>query len=272
MNRYFKAKTILFERGRFSNHCVALLNTDDSKIYEYSKTIQIPFFTYGQKGNPHFKYQIIKETLDGLQVQISYKNESHTLNVPLIGSYNASNAVSALASAVLAGFSLKQVVSHMNSFKGVQGRLSRVHPSRFIFVDYAHNHHALENVLSSFKKSKKPNQKIITVFGCGGQRDQGKRFKMGKVASLYSDDIVLTSDNPRNENPHQIIQDILKGIHIDAVFICPHREEGIKKGIELARKQDIVLIAGKGHEKFQIIKNQKIPFDDVKVAQKFIKI
>ena len=271
MKSYLNAKKILFQKGRFSNHCVALLNRDEETIDEFSKEIQIPFFTYGQKENSHFKYKILKETLEGLEIELLYKNKPYKLNIPLIGDYNASNTVAAVASVILAGFSPSRISEHLPSFKGVSGRLNRTHPSRFVFIDYAHNPHALEQVLSSLRKSKNSDQKMITVFGCGGDRDTGKRSQMGRVAQMYSDFIVLTSDNPRNENPDKIIQDIQKGIKTDKVFICPQREEGIKKGIELSRKQDIVLIAGKGHEKFQIIKDQKIPFDDLKVAQKFLK-
>ncbi|MDE0151434.1 MAG: UDP-N-acetylmuramoyl-L-alanyl-D-glutamate--2,6-diaminopimelate ligase [Bdellovibrionales bacterium] len=271
MASYFKAKTKFFELIKESgSNCMAVLNTDDEHIYNYSKTIPLSFVSYGKSGE-HFSYEIFHEGLDGIKCNMFYNGDKIPMQLPLIGSHNASNAMAAIAVAVAAGFSFEKSIKCLESFKGVPGRLERIHPS-YVFVDYAHTSHALENALQSLQKARKKDQKIIVVFGCGGGRDQGKRKDMGHVAHHYADSIVITSDNPRDENPDKIVQDILQGIpqKDSHVFVHLDRKTAIQKGLEMAQDQDIVLIAGKGHESKQIIGEKEIEFSDVQVCKSIL--
>ena len=271
MDSYFKAKTKFFELIKESgSHCVAVLNTDDEYIYNYSKKIPCSFVSYGKSGE-NFSYEILHEDLDGIKCNVFHNGEKNPMHLPLMGAHNASNATAAVTVAVTAGFSFEKSIKCLESFKGVPGRLERIHPS-YVFVDYAHTAHALENTLQSLQRARKKNQKIIVVFGCGGGRDQGKRKEMGHVANTYSDYMVLTSDNPRDEEPEKIVQDVLKGIpKTDSrVFVHLDRKEAIQKGLEIAQDQDIVLIAGKGHENKQIIGSKEIEFSDVQVCKNIL--
>lgn len=271
MESYFRAKTKFFEIIKESgSHCTAVLNTDDESIYNYSKTIPCSFVSYGKSGE-NFSYEILHEDLDGSQCNIFHNGKKAPMHLPLIGPHNVSNAMAALASAVTAGFSFEKSIKHLESFQGVPGRLERIHPS-YVFVDYAHTAHALKKTLQSLRRVRKKNQKIIVVFGCGGGRDQGKRKDMGSIAGAYADYIVVTSDNPRGEDPEKIVQDILKGIpKTDSrVFVYMDRKEAIQKGLEMAQDQDIVLIAGKGHENKQIIGGKEIEFNDAKICKNIL--
>ncbi len=271
MDSYFKAKTKLFEIVKKSgSDCVAVLNTDDEYIYNYSKKIPCSFVSYGKSGE-NFSYEILHEDLDGIKCNISYNGNKVPLQLPLIGSHNVSNAVAAVASTVTAGFSFERSIKHLESFKGVSGRLERI-GSSYVFVDYAHTSHALENTLQSLRRARKENQKIILVFGCGGGRDKGKRKEMGRMADAYADHLVITSDNPRDEDPDKIVQDVLKGISkMDShVSVYLDRKKAIQKGLEIAQDQDIVLIAGKGHENKQIIGSKEIEFSDVQVCKNIL--
>ena len=269
MDDYFQAKKKLFH---FSNksQCVAVLNADDSYVYQFSKNYHLPFVSYGECGND-FRFEMVKESLSSVQFRLFFQSQTYLVCLPVLGAYNVSNAVAAIAVGVMAGFSVESAVKSLSCFSGVPGRLQKVSTKPYVFVDYAHTPKALQNTLCALKKASHQGQKIITVFGCGGERDKGKRKKMGQVVSQYSDVAVVTSDNPRGENPHVIIQDILKGFPNSSKVITEvDRKEGIKKGLELADKTDMVLIAGKGHEKIQVIGDQAIPFDDVEVAREYL--
>ena len=270
MDQYFQAKTLLFKRE--TNSCRAVLNTDDKKIHEFSKVCRMPFFSYGRAGRD-FQYHIIHTDLDGSEFEIKHQGKKYRAYLPLIGEANVENAVAVLSSVFAGGFALEKMMPCLESFSGVPGRLQKIKTSQpiDIFIDYAHTEIALARTLQGLRQAA-PKKNIITVFGCGGNRDPQKRAKMGSVASRYSNKIVMTSDNPRHEDPQRIVQDIAVGVslHSSHVFICLNRVEGIKKGLELAEAEDIVLIAGKGHEKIQIIGNQKLPFDDTEIVQQFL--
>ncbi|MBK16822.1 MAG: UDP-N-acetylmuramoyl-L-alanyl-D-glutamate--2,6-diaminopimelate ligase [Prochlorococcus sp. SP3034] len=197
--------------------------------------------------------------------------------IPLVGEFNLMNALQAITVLYQLGFSLEAISNSIKSFPGVPGRMERVEIREkefkkelpMVIVDYAHTPDGLEKVLDSI--SKFATGKIVTVFGCGGDRDSNKRSKMGSIAENLSDFIFITSDNPRTENPREIIDDILSGIkNKDKIFIEIDRYSAIKKAIQFAKIDDIVLIAGKGHEKYQILKNKTIEFDDKKVAYNFL--
>lgn len=272
---YYQAKKNFFERAPFfSSHFSAILNADDEYAYECHKTLRCPYFTYGIKGRD-IQYSILKESLEGIEFLVKYQEKEYEAFLPMIGNHNASNACAALLAVVLSGFSIEKAISSLRSFKGVKGRLQRIvtKDSSLIFVDYAHTPDALWSCLQSLNHLKKKNKKIITVFGCGGERDQGKRKLMGKVASQYSDKVIVTSDNPRNENPNKIIEDILEGVSSKvSCFSILDRKQAIKKSLEMAESEDIILVAGRGHEPYQIIKNQRIPFNDAEVIRNLSKI
>jgi UDP-N-acetylmuramoyl-L-alanyl-D-glutamate--2,6-diaminopimelate ligase len=188
----------------------------------------------------------------------------------LIGNHNVSNILAALSVAILKKIPMHLIKGAIKDFKGVKGRFEKVNNQKDlnIFVDFAHTPDAMENVLQILKELKTQDSKIINVFGCGGDRDKIKRPLMAKVSEKYSDITIVTSDNPRNEDPDAIIQDIIKGFSKDFNFIIENdRKKAIEKSIKLAKVQDIIIITGKGHETNQIINNISYDFDDVEIAK-----
>jgi UDP-N-acetylmuramoyl-L-alanyl-D-glutamate--2,6-diaminopimelate ligase len=186
----------------------------------------------------------------------------------LIGKFNVYNALAAISVALARGFPLKKILEALASFSEVPGRLQKVVNAKglHIFVDYSHKPDALEKVLATLQQLKKG--KLICLFGCGGNRDVGKRPLMGEIAEKLSDEVVVTSDNPRLEDPLTIIQQILQGIKAPAkVLVEPDRRLAIEKAIRRMGKDDILLIAGKGHETYQIFSHGKVEFDDRLIAQ-----
>jgi UDP-N-acetylmuramoyl-L-alanyl-D-glutamate--2,6-diaminopimelate ligase len=189
----------------------------------------------------------------------------------LIGRYNIYNILAAIAVAFVENIDFDIIEKGIQKINYIPGRLESINKGqRFsLFVDYAHTDDALRNVLSSLKEFNKG--RIIVVFGCGGQRDISKRAKMGRIASNLADYCILTNDNPRNENPLKIINDILKGIKTNNFDVILDRQKAIEKAIELAKNKDTVLIAGKGHETSQLLKNKILPFDDREVVRKILR-
>ena len=191
---------------------------------------------------------------------------------PMFGNFNFENILAAFAYSIIKKKPLKVIIDKIASFKGAKGRLEPVgKKQKVIFIDYAHTHDALEKTLKSIK-IEYPNNKIITVFGCGGDRDIKKRAKMGKVGVRYSDKVYLTNDNPRTEDPKKIINDIVDGTkNSKKIKIILNREEAIKKAIVTADKKDVILIAGKGHENYQEINGVREAYSDHKVVSKILK-
>jgi UDP-N-acetylmuramoyl-L-alanyl-D-glutamate--2,6-diaminopimelate ligase len=193
--------------------------------------------------------------------------------------HNVLNSIGALAAGLSAGIPLQLCVEALNKFTGVPGRLESVPNNKnlSIFVDYAHSPDALENVLTALnrvRESLKSKSRIWTIFGCGGDRDKGKRPLMAEMALKFSDRVVVTSDNPRTEEPQSILNDIVAGIPADKkdqVQVFVDRREAIFTAIQAADEGDVILIAGKGHEDYQIIGTEKFPFSDVKVAVEALK-
>jgi len=207
-----------------------------------------------------------------LQVLVNGKTERFT--TPIRGRGNVYNALAAVACGVLAGLSPDVIRQGLAALESVPGRFESIREGQSfdIIVDYAHKHHALANVLRSVRDLK-PNR-IIVVFGCGGDRDKSKRPLMGRVATDLADIVLVTSDNPRSENPLDIISDIEKGIpfrHRSKYAALPDRRAAIREAISLARPGDSVLIAGKGHETYQKMKNTIVPFDDREEARKAVR-
>jgi UDP-N-acetylmuramoyl-L-alanyl-D-glutamate--2,6-diaminopimelate ligase len=186
--------------------------------------------------------------------------------VPLIGTFNVYNSLAALAAAATLGVPLRHAVAALATAPAVPGRLQPV-PARKqyqVFVDYAHSPDALSNVLRTLRDLRPA--RLITVFGCGGDRDRAKRPLMARAAEEYSDLCIATSDNPRSEDPLAILADVQKGFQEKPFEVIADRRQAIQRAVALAAPRDIVLIAGKGHETYQEIKGEKFPFDDVQVA------
>ncbi|MFC1719165.1 Mur ligase family protein, partial [Candidatus Poribacteria bacterium] len=188
----------------------------------------------------------------------------------LLGEYNLHNALAALGVGISQGLDLETIKEGLESLDSVPGRFERVDCGQdyTVVVDYAHTPDALERVLNAAKRLTKG--KLITVFGCGGDRDKGKRPLMGRVATELSNHSIVTSDNPRTEDPLEIISQIQQGINGSKYESIPDRRSAIQRAIEMAKKGDMVVIAGKGHENYQILKNGRIHFDDREIACEFI--
>jgi UDP-N-acetylmuramoyl-L-alanyl-D-glutamate--2,6-diaminopimelate ligase len=267
MESYFKAKEILFKM--IDQNTPAVVNTDDiygRRIYEKYKNLS----GFGiQKTD--FTISDIKLSDRGSRFFITYKKNRYKIETGLIGLFNVYNTAASFSILMEMGFSADSIIEKIKKLKPVRGRAEIIKGDGFtVVIDYAHTPDALKNILETLNHLKRG--KLITVFGAGGDRDRGKRPLMGKVASELSDVIIITTDNPRTEDPEKIIEEIKKGIKDSRkVMIISDREKAIEKSIETAEKGDIILIAGKGHETYQIIGNRKIYFDDREVAEKYIK-
>ncbi len=277
MEEYFRSKELLFTEALKNSpkkNKYAVVNFDDS----YGRKLQIPdgiqLISYGSKG-ADISYELVSQSFEGQTLLVRYRNQEYPARIKLSGQFNVLNYLATLGVMVAKGVDIKEAIEAYQNFSGVRGRLQRVKPlsaeNPNVFVDYAHTPDALESVLKTLFEIKN-SKKIITVFGCGGDRDKGKRPLMGAVACKYSDHVIITSDNPRTESPQKIIQDIEEGCaEMGNYETQSDRRLAIKMAIELARSGDAVLIAGKGHENYQIIGTTKYDFDDVKVAQEFFK-
>jgi len=271
MEDYFKAKSILFtklpKRDKFS-----VINSDDlwGKILCEKCHKSLSYGFKYSKADNYLKGKVIKSGTNGILLEMEYKRRKWKINSLLLGKFNAYNLLSAQALCLSIGFKHDDFLC-LENFTGVCGRLERVENSKKldIFVDYAHTPDALENVLKSlhglgFKK-------IITVFGCGGNRDKAKRPLMGKAVCSWSDIAILTSDNPRHEQPEDIIADVLPGMSKDIkVIVEQDRRLALKIALKTMRKGDVLLVAGKGHECYQQIGEIKHPFSDQKIIKELL--
>jgi UDP-N-acetylmuramoyl-L-alanyl-D-glutamate--2,6-diaminopimelate ligase len=257
---YFLAKSKLF--SGLSKKAFAVLNRDDKYFDKLKMRTQARVITYGLKDSASIRASKIKYSLNGTEFILVYPQGKINLKTPLIGQHNVYNILAAFAWGYKEGLALKDMKKAIENFFFVPGRLERIKSKSgfYVFVDYAHTEDALKNVLISLR-GLSPNR-VISVFGCGGERDKLKRPLMGKVASELSDQLVLTNDNPRSEKPREIIKDIIKGISKDNYVVIPNRGAAIKHALVIAKSGDIVLIAGKGHENYQIMGNKRMHFND----------
>jgi UDP-N-acetylmuramoyl-L-alanyl-D-glutamate--2,6-diaminopimelate ligase len=265
MEDYATAKRLLFERELVRSSkplkwaVVAVPDSTSKRLF--GDVLQLPESLNLEKVLQGSGFVIESEKLDGVQIQI--KGESR-LQSRLIGEHNAWNiAVCFRSLQLLESFSVEDFNRALKTYAGAVGRLERV--GERCFVDYAHSPDALEKVLQTLHASKSTTQKLVVVFGCGGDRDKSKRPLMGEIASRYADSIWLTNDNPRGEDPSCILDDILSGIPENdraKVTVCADRAEAIGRAIQSSTSHDIVAVCGKGHESYQIIGNQKLKFSD----------
>jgi len=264
MKNYFQAKKKLFTRNP---HSLALINIDNLYGKILVSQIRNEKFTYGENRFSDYRIKIDKVTKRGSLFRILYKDEEEKFFSPLLGRMNIENLSAALTSFHLFGFSFKEVKRNINKLKAPPGRLEKVREG--IFVDYAHTPSALKKTLVCLRELG--YKKIICVFGCGGNRDKKKRKLMGRIASLYADYSIITSDNPRDEDPYKICLEIRKGFIKDNFSIIVERKKAFKEALRLMRKGWCILVAGKGHERYQTIKGKKIAFDDREILKDLIK-
>lgn len=261
MENYLNAKLKLFKM--LSEDSFAIVNSDDSYAEHFIRNTKGKVITFGKTGD--YSFRIIEHGLNGIVLEIN----GMEIRCPVIGGYNAYNITAAFTTADVLGVSKENIKDAIASFEGVKGRLERVYSGDFhVFVDYAHTPDAMEKVLNVLKPLSK---RLIVVFGAGGNRDRGKRPLMGEVADRLADIIVLTSDNPRFEDPKDIIRDILSGINRkENVYSIMDREEAIRFALSLAEKGDVIAILGKGHETYQEVKGVKRHFDDAEVVKSLL--
>lgn len=277
MDHYFSAKERLFQevlRKSSKKNIFAIINGEDSYARRLHVSESARVWSFGEK-DCDFTYQIIKNDYSGTTFDILTPRGSARLVLKIPGRHNVMNALGALAIGIAANVSLETCVRALSEFKNVPGRMQPVETNKgfYVFVDYAHTPDALEKaigVLTSLREQQKNQNKVIVVFGCGGDRDQGKRSQMGFVANKMADVVIVTSDNPRSENPQTIIDQIVAPIaESKSVLVEVDRRKAIKTAMDLAQPGDAVLIAGKGHENYQIIGSTTYPFSDVKVVEEF---
>jgi UDP-N-acetylmuramoyl-L-alanyl-D-glutamate--2,6-diaminopimelate ligase len=263
---YKQAKAKLFIPKAGPKETKSIINIDCP--HAPSMMQGLPVLTYSLE-DPSADYYIKAFSLASLKTEfiLSHQGNDYRFEVPLIGKFNLYNTLAAIITGHQYGFSFLEIAKKLESFPGVPGRMQVIKAENFhVVIDNSHKEDALENVLKTLRSISLG--KIITVFGCGGDRDQSKRPKMGKIASDYSDTVIVTSDNPRSEDPEAIIQDVLGGISKKASYkIIVNRKEAIAFALSIARAQDWVLIAGKGHEQTQIFQNKTIEFNDYEVAK-----
>jgi len=268
--KYFRAKANLFER--LKKNGAAVLNSDDRKVASLKRSIKNTVVTYGIDKKADIKAKDIKLSLTGSSFTVVMPRGCFNIHTKLIGRHNISNILAAIAASYALGIKREACIKGIVSFLAVPGRLEEVNAGQSfkVLVDYAHTEDALFNILSLLREVAK--RRIITVFGCGGDRDRSKRPLMGKVACKFSHRVVITSDNPRFEEPQAIIDEIEKGVknYFSNYDIVTDRRQAIEKAIGIARSGDIVIIAGKGHENYQIIKDRVMPFDDREVARQIL--
>ena len=277
MENYFAAKRRLFDGSVGSPPRVAILNQDDAygvKLKVYAAASQ-KVYTYGLRQGD-FRAEGLQMESSGMRFSMITPQGEAPIATRLTGIVNVYNLLAAGAAAVARGLSLEQVAQGAASLDFVPGRFQSVDCGQdfAVVVDYAHTDDALRNIIAVARAFVSENGgRVITMFGCGGNRDRSKRPLMGQAAGAGSDVVVLTSDNPRGEDPSAIINEVLPGLS-DApatVFVEPDRRHAIELAVAQARRGDLVLLAGKGHEKTQTIGNQVIPFDDVAIAQQVLR-
>ena len=274
MEAYFAAKTLLFRAlGQADKPATACINLDDpwGQQLAYTGGLTAHMLTFGMHPGAMLRAEDITISPQGCTFQASTPWGGMPVRLSLLGRHNVFNALAALAACGALGVPLKTMVNVLAGMPPVPGRLEPVPNNRgvTVFVDYAHTDDALSNVLRTLRELTQG--RLITVFGCGGNRDAGKRAKMGAVVAKLADYAIITSDNPRTEDPATIIAQIMPGFGAGKNFETEvDREKAIHKALALARAGDVVLIAGKGHENYQEFSNTVVPFDDREVAARVL--
>ena len=247
----------------------ALINIDDKNGKLMTQNSSARVYTYSLKSKSNFSCRIVEQQLNGMLLNM----ENSEIWTKLIGEFNAYNLLAIYSVGKIYEIDSLNLLTNISELNSVQGRLQSFlsNSNVTVIIDYAHTPDAVENVLSTINKIKKSNQNLITVIGCGGDRDKAKRSMIGKICSDLSYKVIFTSDNPRSENPESIIKDIVSGVsnyNNNKILVQIERSKAIEEAKKNSEEGDIVLIAGKGHEDYQILKNKVIKFDDFKIAKK----
>lgn len=267
---YIYAKKKFFDE--LSSSAVAIVNADDSNGLVMVQNSSAKVRKMALKTVADYKVKVIENTFSGLVLNLN----QHELWTNLIGGFNAYNVLMVYAVAIELGLDEMDVLRGISKLKSVEGRFEYIRSEGGVvaIVDYAHTPDALKNVLSTIQSVRTRNEQVITVVGCGGDRDRKKRPVMAGISAEMSDKVILTSDNPRTENPGAIIDEMKQGVPVEKsarVMAITNREEAIKVACSLAAEGDIVLVAGKGHEKYQEINGERFPFDDLQIVKETLK-
>jgi len=268
LESYLQAKLRLF--GMVRPGGLAVVNADDPSAKRVLAAVRGRVLTFGIVSGADLRATDIRTDLKGSEFRLRFEGRDHIIRTQLLGTHNIYNLLGALGLALAAGMSLDEAVPAIANFKGVPGRLERVPSDQGfeLFIDYAHTPDGIENVLSAVRPYVQ--KRLLVLFGCGGDRDRTKRPKMAKAVERYADGVVVTSDNPRSENPREIIREIQSGFSsgYTKAQVQVDRARAIRQVLLEARPGDVVLLLGKGHEEVQIIGTEKIPFSDREEALK----
>ena len=275
MDNYFKAKALLFEHLKEGDF--AVINADDEFGDRFISVVPegVKVYTYGVRQQSDVMARNINFSLNGAEFTLVENAKEHKVNLHMNGMFSVYNVLAAVTAALAIGIDIETALKALQNVKGVAGRFEVVVKKPLVIVDYAHTPDGLENVLKSAREITPKDGKLICLFGCGGDRDATKRPKMGAIAEKLADKIVITSDNPRTEDPQTIITDIiagLKSVNTESVIVEPDRGAAIALLKTIANNNDVVLIAGKGHENYQILKDRTIHFDDREEARKVFEV
>ena len=276
LNYHKTFKNYLNVKKRFfddlNESSISLINLDDKNANYIIQNTNSKVYTLSIKKDADYKLKIIENSFNGLII----KFDNELINTQLIGKFNAYNLLTVLSASTILNLDHKKILVGLSMLKNPDGRFDVIHINKIIgIIDYAHSPDALLNVLETISDIKSNANSIITVVGCGGGRDKEKRFKIGRIASKYSNKVIFTSDNPRDEDPELIIGDMILGVEEEdknKVINIVDRKEAIKKASEIVNPNDILLVAGKGHENYQIIKSKKIKFNDKDILKETLKM
>ena len=268
-DNYRDTKKRLFDGLKKS--AFAVTNKDDKNGLVMTQNCQAAVHTYSTRSLADYKAQILEEGFDGMMLSINGKE----VFVPLVGRFNVSNLLCIYGAALNLGFEELDVLRVLSTLKPVNGRFETIHSPKgwTAIVDYAHTPDAVDNVIQTIREIKKEGARLITIVGCGGNRDKGKRPMMAQIAKRGSEQLILTSDNPRDEEPKDILKDMTDGLteeELRSTLVIEDRATAIQTACTMAQSGDVILVAGKGHEDYQIIKGVKHHFDDHEIVRKYI--
>ena len=275
MENYFKAKSKLFAALKNNSESYAVINNDDSYAERFIKVIpeNVRIFTYGIKNKADITAENTVFSANGSKFTCITPFGNKEINLQMAGMFSIYNALASLAAGLAEGIDLNICAEALESTSSVAGRFETVSRKPLVIVDYAHTPDGLENVLKAAKDLVPSGGRLICVFGCGGDRDATKRPQMGRIAEVLCDKVIITSDNPRSEDQQQIITDILSGIkslNSNKIIVETDRKAAIESAIRISKENDVIMLAGKGHEDYQILNNETIHFDDREEAKKAV--
>lgn len=274
MEEYARAKSKLFSMIPAVPGYFCIINGDDPSCSLFTSVCSASYYTYGINNEADVRAVDLDTSLKGTRFMVKTAHKSFPIEMSLIGTFSVYNALAAIAFALAQEIPVEVIQKALHKVRGVPGRFEQVETGGdfTVIVDYAHTPDGLENILKTSRELAE--NRLIVVFGCGGDRDRSKRPLMGGIAGKYSDYCIVTSDNPRNEDPQKIISDIIPGLETvpgSQYVVIPDRREAIRHAIQMACPHDLVIIAGKGHENYQLIKGEKLKFDDRQVAREMLK-